>query len=34
MKNLMYSKTYYQKPRVKDNDNVICYGDCEVIVCR
>ena len=34
MKNIMYHKIIYQKPSAKDNDNVICYADCEVIVCQ
>ena len=34
MKILMYHKIIYQKLSDKDNDNVICCADCEVVVCR
>lgn len=34
MKNIKYHKIIYQKPSAKDNDNVICYADYEVVVCR
>lgn len=27
-------ETLYQKIGVKDNDNVICSADCEVVLCR
>ena len=27
-------KTVYQKCCAKDNDNVICYVDCGVVLCR
>lgn len=27
-------KTVYQKPRDKDNDNVICYADSELVLCH
>ncbi len=30
----MCCKTLYQKSYDKDNDNVICYADCEVVLCR
>ncbi len=30
----MSYKSFYQKTYDKDNDNVICYADCEVVLCR
>ena len=27
-------KTFYQKHTAKHNDNVICYDDCGVVLCR
>ncbi len=29
---LMYYKTVYQKSSDKDNDNVICYANCEMVL--
>lgn len=34
MEILISHKTVYQKSCDKDNDNVICYVDCEVVLCR
>ena len=31
---LICHKTVYQKSCDKDNDNVICYADSEVVLCR
>ena len=34
MEILINYKTVYQKPRDKDNDNVICYADSELVLCH
>ena len=34
MEILIIHKQLYQKSYVKNNDNIICSADCEVVLCR
>lgn len=34
MGKILTQETLYQNVSVKDNDNVICSAECEVVLCR